>query len=56
MKAEVETTIYNYLYDEKTGLPVDHYTDEEVKETSQRVFLHIVEKYPSLPSPFYNAA
>lgn len=55
-RADVERTIYNYLYSDKTGLPIDSYTEEEVTEKSNVVFMHIFEKYPRLPSPYYDVA
>lgn len=55
-RSDVSTTIHDYLYDDTTGLPVDSYTEDEVHEKSQVVYLHIFEKYPHLPSPYYAAA
>jgi type I restriction enzyme R subunit len=55
-RAEVKTTIHNFLYSDNTGLPVDLYTEEEVEEKTEEVFRHILRVYPSLPSPYYSAA
>ncbi|MDV3353044.1 hypothetical protein SPB21_32370 [Leptothoe sp. ISB3NOV94-8A] len=46
----------DFLWSDKTGLPVDSYTDDEVKETAEKVFRHVFKVYPVLPSPFYTAA
>jgi len=35
-RAEVKTTIHNFLYSDDTGLPVDLYTEEEVEEKNGR--------------------
>ena len=43
-KAQIETRIYNYLYEEKTGLPTEVYDDEEVKTLSNVIFLHIYDR------------
>ncbi|MFM6899398.1 MAG: hypothetical protein ACKPKF_19705, partial [Microcystis panniformis] len=55
-RAEVKTTIHNFLYSDHTGLPVDLYTEEEVAEKTEEVFRHILRVYPSLPSPYYSSA
>ncbi|MDN5850857.1 MAG: hypothetical protein L0H63_14670, partial [Nitrococcus sp.] len=33
-------------YDERTGLPSDHYTDADVEALSEHVFCHIFVQYP----------
>jgi len=50
----VRIAIYNFLYNEKTGLPLDSYTDKEVEIKAEEVFRHIYYAYPTLPSPYYN--
>ena len=52
----VSQTIEDFLWSDDTGLPVDSYTEEEVKETAEKVFRHVFKVYPVLPSPFYAAA
>lgn len=49
----VKQQIFDFLYDEKTDLPVDLYVDEEIADITERVFLHIYRAYPKLPSPIY---
>jgi hypothetical protein len=36
----VSTVIYNFLYDDRTGLPIDLYTEED--------YLHVYRVYPRL--------
>lgn len=44
-KAEIKTFIYNYLYDETTGLPIDQYTPEDVEIKANIVFEHFYNQY-----------
>ncbi|MFS0514832.1 type I restriction endonuclease subunit R [Nostoc sp. UIC 10607] len=46
-QAQVKTFIYNYLYSDDTGLPVDAYDDTEVTDLSNVVFLHVYQQYES---------
>ena len=52
----VRIAIRDFLWNEETGLPVDSYTDGEVKAKSEDIFLHVYRAYPSVPSPYYAAA
>ncbi len=45
-KADVKTFIRNFLWDDKTGLPVGVYTPQEVDEKTEVVFEHIFRQYP----------
>jgi type I restriction enzyme R subunit len=49
----VQVAIWNFLYADSTGLPVDRYTEEEVKTKSTAVYTHILRAYPTVPSPYY---
>lgn len=49
----VKQQIFDFLYDEKTGLPVEQYEEVEISDITERVFLHIYRAYPELPSPIY---
>ena len=49
----VKQQIFDFLYDERTGLPVEQYEEDEVSVITERVFLHIYRAYPELPSPIY---
>lgn len=40
-QAQVRQLIHDRLYDESTGLPVGLYTDEEVEQLAQVVYLHV---------------
>jgi type I restriction enzyme R subunit len=46
----VRTFIYDYLFDERTGLP-ERYEDEEIKELSEAVFRHVSWQYAQGPEP-----
>lgn len=50
----VRQRIYDFLYDERTGLPVEQYEDDEIPVIADRVFQHIYRAYAELPSPLYN--
>ncbi|MFY0761018.1 type I restriction endonuclease subunit R [Metabacillus dongyingensis] len=52
-KAAVKTFIYNYLYDEGTGLPVDQYTPEDVELTANIIFEHVFNQYNSSTEHVY---
>lgn len=49
----VKQQIFDFLYDERTGLPVEQYEENEISGITERVFLHIYRAYPELPSPIY---
>jgi len=49
----VKQQIFDFLYDERTGLPVEQYEENEISDITERVFLHIYRAYPELPSPIY---
>ena len=49
----VHKAIGDFLYDERTGLPLEHYTDPEVDSCSDEVFRHVFRTYPTAPSPYY---
>jgi len=49
----VRTMIYNFLYSDETGLPVESFTEDDVNEKTEEVFHHIFRAYPTVPSPFY---
>ncbi len=47
-QAQVRQLIYDYLWDEKTGLPVDAYSEDEVEALAGVVYLHVLEQAGSL--------
>jgi len=50
----VRLVIRDYLWSDETGLPVDSFTEDEVKSISKEVFQHIFRSYPTVPSPYYS--
>ena len=52
-KAAVKVAIHDYLWMEKTGLPIGVYTEDEVEKKSDAVYLHVFRAYPEVPSPLY---
>lgn len=52
----VRQTILDFLWNDSTGLPVDKYTEGDVQVKADDVYRHVYRVYPTLPSPFYQAA
>ena len=52
----VRVTIQDFLWSDKTGLPVDSYTEDDVQVRSDEVFRHVFRAYPTVPSPYYQSA
>lgn len=52
-QAEVRAYIYDYLYDDRTGLPVDVYSEHEVQERAVMVFQHVYMQYPDAEHSAY---
>jgi type I restriction enzyme R subunit len=44
-KAAVKTFIYDFLWNEETGFPLEFYTPEEVAERTDLVFTHVFRQY-----------
>lgn len=55
-QAQVKQLIYDYLYSEETGLPVDAYSDQEVKELAEVVYLHVYQQYETSEESVYAMA
>lgn len=51
----VRQAIYDFLWNEDTGLPVDCFAEQEVEVKAEDVFRHIYRAYPTLPSPYFSA-
>lgn len=49
----VHLAIRDFLWDERTGLPVEAFAEEEVLAKVDDVFRHVYRVYPLLPSPYY---
>ena len=46
-RAEVRAFVRDFLYSDKTGLPTDIFSDEEVEEKTILVFDHVLKQYQS---------
>ncbi|MFZ2170678.1 MAG: type I restriction endonuclease subunit R [Methylococcaceae bacterium] len=49
----VKQQIFDFLYGDKTGLPVDDYNDEDIQTLTENVYWHVYRAYPTVPSPIY---
>ena len=49
----VQIAIRDFLWDEKTGLPVDTYNEDDVIFKAGEIYKHVFTAYPSLPSPLF---
>lgn len=52
VRDSVRQSIYDFLYDERTGLTAS-YSSDDIFSISGAVYNHIYRVYPTLPSPFY---
>ncbi len=50
----VRLTIQDYLWSEDTGLP-EAYTEADVRDKTESVFVHVFRAYPIVPSPYYTS-
>jgi len=48
----VRLTIQDYLWSEQTGLP-ETYSEEDVRDKTEAVFVHVFRAYPTVPSLYY---
>ena len=48
----VRLTIQDYLWSEETGLP-ETYSEADVQDKAEAVFIHVFRAYPTVPSPYY---
>ncbi|NLN59755.1 MAG: type I restriction endonuclease subunit R [Deltaproteobacteria bacterium] len=48
----VRLTIHDFLWSEQTGLP-EAYSEEDVRDRTEAVFVHVFRAYPTVPSPYY---
>ena len=51
----VRVAIRDYLWDEKTGLPLNAFAEDDVATRAEEVFRHIYRAYPTVPSPYFSA-
>ncbi len=52
----VRLAIRDFLWSDRTGLPIDLYTEDDVDHKAEDVFRHVFWAYPTLPSPYYEVA
>ena len=52
-QAQVRSLIFDYLYDEQTGLPVDAYSPEDVQTLAEELFKHVYVQYPDAVENVY---
>ena len=52
----VRIAISDFLWSDDTGLPVDLYSEEEVRNKAEEIFRHVYRVYPRISSPFYSQA
>lgn len=50
----VRLTIQDYLWSDDTGLP-EAYTEADVRDKTESVFVHVFRAYPTVPSPYYSS-
>jgi len=48
----VRLAIQDYLWSEETGLP-ETYSEADVRDKTEAVFVHVFRAYPTVPSPYY---
>lgn len=51
----VRQAIYDFLWNESTGLPVGCFAEQDVEIKTEDVFRHIYRAYPTVPSPYFTA-
>lgn len=54
-KSQLKNFIYDYLYNEDTGLPVDEYDESDVDNLANVVYLHVYQQYSSADNHPYAA-
>jgi hypothetical protein len=52
----VRLAIKDFLWSDETGLPMDHYDEDEVVSRAEEVYRHVYRAYPEIPSPFYESS
>jgi type I restriction enzyme R subunit len=48
----VRLAIHDFLWSEETGLP-EAYSETEIQDKTEAVFVHVFRAYPTVPSPIY---
>jgi len=52
-RAQIKTLIFEYLYSEETGLPLEVYTPEDVTSLAEELFKHVYVQYPDAVENVY---
>jgi type I restriction enzyme R subunit len=52
-QATIQSFIYDYLWDDATGLPEDTYQPDEIEPLSEALFRHVYHQYPNLTESVY---
>jgi type I restriction enzyme, R subunit len=52
----IRTAIHDFLWSEDTGLPIESFSEEDVKVKAEEVFQHVFRVYPSSRSPIFTEA
>ena len=52
----VRVTLRDFLWSDKTGLPVARYSEDDVNLRAEDVFRRVFRAYPTVPSPYYENA
>ncbi|MCZ6733262.1 MAG: hypothetical protein O7B27_12070 [Gammaproteobacteria bacterium] len=52
----MRVTLRDFLWSDKTGLPVARYSEDDVNLRAEDVFRHVFRAYPTVPSPYYENA
>ncbi len=55
MRDDIKILIKNFLWDDKTGLPVECYSITDVEKKAEEIFYHVYRAYPTIPSPYYES-
>ena len=51
----VRVSIRDFLWSDKTGLPVAFYSEDDVNIRAEDVFHHVFRAYTTVPSPYYES-
>ncbi len=55
-RAQTQTFIFNFLWDENRGLPVDDYQENKIKPLAEMLFQHVYTQYSSASESVYSMA
>ena len=52
----MQEAVRDFLWSDKTGLPVALYSEDDVSMRAEDIFRHVFRAYPTIPSPYYEIA